>query len=232
LLRLVVVHSDPACLELFARELGSVGISFAPGTTGIYGGRPKPVPLIRLFTFFVDKAWLNAPLIWLGLSEVAVEAPVPVGYPAAHDAPGPPARAAVLSVAADQSDAAEQRDGELVDVPLMRLALARSGDKGDSANIAIIARDPSFFPLLRREITSDRVAQHFRHLVAGRVQRYEAPGMSALNFVLLEALGGGGMASLRIDPQGKAYAAMALEMTVRVPAQLLVQFEAKRAVAD
>jgi hypothetical protein len=56
--------------------------------------------------------------------------------------------------------------------------------------------------------------------------------MSALNFVLLEALGGGGMASLRIDPQGKAYAAMALEMTVRVPAQLLVQFEAKRAVAD
>jgi hypothetical protein len=224
LLRLVVVHSDAACVELFARELGSVGISFAPGTTGIYGGRPKAVPLIRLFTFFVDKEWLSAPLIWLGHLESAIEALVPKGFRSEQSTQDSPACAAEQAVGA-------QGGGELVEVPLMRLAYARSGDKGDSANIAIIARDPSLFPVLRREITSDRLAEHFRHLVAGRVQRFEAPGICALNFVLQEALGGGGMASLRIDPQGKAYAAMALEMTVRVPVQLLVQLDAKRADA-
>jgi hypothetical protein len=219
LLRLVVVHSDPACLDLFARELGSVGISFAPGTTGIYGGRPKSVPLIRLFTFFVDKEWLSAPLIWLNDLETAIECPVPGGYPHAEPEPDAP------------DSAAEEDDGEWIDVPLIRLAFARSGDKGDSANIAIIARDAKLFPVLRREITSERIAQHFRHLVAGRVQRFEAPGICALNFLLQEALGGGGMASLRIDPQGKAYAAMALEMTVHVPAKLLLQIEAATGVS-
>jgi hypothetical protein len=217
LLRLVVVHSDPACIDLFARELGSVGISFAPGTTGIYGGRPKAVPLIRLFTFFVDKEWLSAPLIWLNELEAAIECPVPGGYPHAEPEPDTPV------------SAADEDDGELIGVPLIRLAYARSGDKGDTANIAIIARDPKLFPVLRREITSERIAQHFRHLVAGPVQRFEAPGICALNFLLQEALGGGGMASLRIDPQGKAYAAMALEMTVRVPAHLLLQIEAPAA---
>jgi hypothetical protein len=222
LLRLVVVHSDPACLEIFARELGSVGISFAPGTTGIYSGRPKSVPLIRLFTFFVDKASLSAPLLWLGDSAAAIECPVPGGYPPAHEPrAGAAAPDAATPDASAQDAAAQDNDDELIEVPLMRLAFARSGDKGDSANIAIIARDPKFFPVLRREITCERIAQHFRHLVKGRVQRFEAPGICALNFLLQEALGGGGMASLRIDPQGKAYAAMALEMTVRVPKRLL-----------
>jgi hypothetical protein len=225
LLRLVVVHSDPACLDLFARELGSVGISFAPGTTGIYGGRPKPVPLIRLFTFFVNKEWLSTPLVWPGDLEAPFECPVPRGWPPMQAGlPGRPEHSGQDS----SVNRAEDGTGDVIEVPLMRLAFARSGDKGDTANIAIIARDPRLFPLLRREITSDRIAQHFRHLVAGGVQRFEAPGICALNFLLQEALGGGGMASLRIDPQGKAYAAMALEMTVRAPAQLLAQIEAKQ----
>ena len=111
-------------------------------------------------------------------------------------------------------------------MPLIRLALARSGDKGDSANIAIIARDPAYAPALRREVTADRVLEHFRHLVQGPVQRFEAPGLHAFNFLLQHALGGGGMASLRIDPQGKAYAPMALEMQVRVSAEVLRRIEA------
>jgi len=220
LLRLVVVHSDPACLELFARELGSVGISFAPGTTGIYGGRPKPVPLIRLFTFFVDKEWLSAPLVWLGDLEAPSECPLPGGWPALQSG---------QSAQDSSASAAENGTEDMIEVPLMRLAFARSGDKGDTANIAIIARDPRLFAVLRREVTSERIAQHFRQLVTGGVQRFEAPGICALNFLLQEALGGGGMASLRIDPQGKAYAPMALEMTVRVPARLLVEIEAKPA---
>jgi hypothetical protein len=110
-------------------------------------------------------------------------------------------------------------------VPLLRLALARSGDKGDSANIAIIARHPAFLDVIRREVTSARMAEHFAYQVAGAVERFEAPGLRAFNFLLQEALGGGGMASLRIDPQGKAYGQMALEMPVRVPLALLREVE-------
>jgi hypothetical protein len=104
---------------------------------------------------------------------------------------------------------------------LIRLAFARSGDKGDAANIAIIARRPEFVPILRREVTVARMAEHFRHLAKGPVQRFEAPGLHAFNFLIQNALGGGGMASLRIDPQGKAYGQMALEMMIKVPTEML-----------
>ena len=100
---------------------------------------------------------------------------------------------------------------------MLRLAYARSGDKADTSNIAIIARRADYVPLLRRELTPERVAKHFAHLVQGPVQRFEAPGLNAFNFLLSNALGGGGMASRRIDSQGKAYAQMALEMTIAVP---------------
>jgi hypothetical protein len=221
LLRLVVVHSDAKALELFARELGSVGISFAPGTTGIYGGRPKPTPLIRLFTFYVDKAALERPVVWLGRQNASIDVDVPKG----RSAVAPPPAAAAAAVAGSTED---EQSAPLVEVPLMRLAFARSGDKGNSANIAIIARDPAYVATLRREVTPERIARHFSHLVDGPVQRFEAPGLHAFNFLLQNALGGGGMASLRIDPQGKAYAAMALEMTVWVAAATLQRVEAAR----
>jgi hypothetical protein len=115
--------------------------------------------------------------------------------------------------------------GDDVPVPLLRLALARSGDKGDSANIAIIARHPAYVDVIRREVTVERMAEHCRYLVDGPIQRFEAPGLHAFNFLLQNALGGGGMASLRIDPQGKAYGQMALEMMVNVPEALLRQIE-------
>ena len=98
-----------------------------------------------------------------------------------------------------------------------KLTYARSGDKGNSANIAIIARKPKYVPLLRRELTPERILEHFGHLVGGPAVRFEAPGLNALNFLISDALGGGGMASMRIDPQGKAYGQMALEMIVNVP---------------
>jgi hypothetical protein len=209
LLRLVVAHTDAKCLDLFARELGSVGISFAPGITGIYGGRPKPAPLIRLFTFFIDKALLAPPSLWIGPEdfEIVVDVPHPQAPPAA--------------VAPQSATVNPPFHGATVTVPLIRLAYARSGDKGDSSNIAIIARRPEFVEILRREVTAARMAEHFRHLVDGPVERFEAPGLHAFNFLMQRALGGGGMASLRIDPQGKAYAPMALEMAVNVPIEVM-----------
>jgi hypothetical protein len=216
LLRLVVVHADPQCLELFARELGSVGISFAPGTTGIYGGRPKPTPQIRLFTFFIDKTLIPPPVVRLDADPISV--PIPAGSNAVAQGGVAPAPSAAMQESADlpPCDCAAR-----VEVPLIRLALARSGDKGDSANIAIIARDPAYVDVIRREVTVARMAEHFRHLVAGPIVRFEAPGLHAFNFLLHNALGGGSMASLRIDPQGKAYGQMALEMMVTVPGGLL-----------
>ena len=207
LLRLVVVHRDRKAIELLAREVGSIGISFAPGTTGIYSGRPKATPLIRLCTFFVKKAELPRPTVMLDANTITVD--IPAGHPL------------VSAVERPAAVAEEIAAGPSVEVPLIRLALARSGDKGNLSNIAIIARDPSFVPVLRREVTSERIAAHFRDLIGGPVHRYEAPGLGAFNFVLEDALGGGGMASSRIDPQGKAFGQMALEMKVQVPSALL-----------
>jgi len=207
LLRLVVTHKDPAALDMFARELGSVGIAFAPGTTGIYNGRPKPTPQIRLFTFFIDKSRLPPPAVTLDGQTFSIAVPQGLDPPPAVGAPTTP------------SASTPPRDW--VEVPLIRLALARSGDKGDSANIAIIARDTAFLPIIRDQVTPAAIAAHFSGLVEGPVQRFDAPGLNAVNFLLQGALGGGGMASLRIDPQGKAFGQMALEMTVKVPPDLL-----------
>ena len=203
-LRLVVEHMDAKALDLFARELGSVGLSFAQGTTGLIGGRPKATPVIRLYTFFVDKARVGALRVQIGGDEpFAVSVPDAGGYV--------PATAAAAPAAAPPTE-------PMVEVPLLQVAHARSGDKGDSSNIAIYCRKPEYAAHLRSVLTPERIAAQFRGLVEGPVVRYEAPGLSAFNFVLEKALGGGGMASRRIDPQGKAYGQRALEMMVPVPA--------------
>ena len=101
-------------------------------------------------------------------------------------------------------------------VPLARLAHARSGDKGDTANIGVIAFDERHYPILLREVTVDRLKAHFGEYVKGEVERYELPNLGALNFLLHEALGGGGTLSLRVDAQGKTLGAALLRMEVEV----------------
>jgi hypothetical protein len=102
---------------------------------------------------------------------------------------------------------------------LRYLAHARSGDKGDTANVGVIALHPDLYPVLVRELTAARVARHFRGM-AGRVERYELPNLHALNFLLHEALDGGGTISLRTDAQGKVYSTAILRMDLRVSAEL------------
>ena len=109
----------------------------------------------------------------------------------------------------------------MVDVPLIKLAYGRSGDKGTTANIAVIARKPELFPHLVREVTPERVAAHLAHLVKGRVTRYAVPGIGALNFLCEDALDGGVAASLRNDPWGKGMAQILLSMPVKAPSELL-----------
>ncbi len=106
-----------------------------------------------------------------------------------------------------------------IEVPLVRLAWARSGDKGNTANIGVIARRPEWLPLLWARLTPQAVHAHLAHLVHGPVERFHLPGISAMNFLLHDALDGGGPASRRMDPLGKGLAQMLLDMPVRVPAE-------------
>jgi hypothetical protein len=105
-------------------------------------------------------------------------------------------------------------------VPLSRLAHTRSGDKGDTCNIGVIAYDERHYPILVREVTAERVKAHFGDLVKGNVERYELPNLGALNFLLHGALGGGGTVSLRTDAQGKTFGAALLGLEIEVPSDL------------
>lgn len=103
-------------------------------------------------------------------------------------------------------------------VLLAEIAHARSGDKGDTANVGLIARRAEHYPLLVRQVTAARVARHFRGLITGPVERYELPNLGALNFLLHGALDGGGTISLKTDAQGKVFSTALLRLTVEVPA--------------
>ena len=101
-------------------------------------------------------------------------------------------------------------------VQLSEIAHTRSGDKGDTCNIGVIALGPEHYPILLREVTAERVKQHFGELVRGKVERFELPNLGALNFLLHEALGGGGTVSLRTDAQGKTFGAALLSLEIEV----------------
>ncbi|HEV2765872.1 MAG TPA: hypothetical protein VGV38_22995, partial [Pyrinomonadaceae bacterium] len=100
---------------------------------------------------------------------------------------------------------------------LVRLAHARSGDKGDTANVGLIALREEFYPLLVREVTAERVKRHFEGICRGAVERFELPNLGALNFLLHESLGGGGTLSLMTDAQGKTFSTALLRMEVELP---------------
>ncbi|NTV46667.1 MAG: hypothetical protein HGB11_09170 [Chlorobiales bacterium] len=104
-------------------------------------------------------------------------------------------------------------------VQLFQLAHGRSGDKGDTVNVGVIARDPAYYDILRRELTPEVVKRHFGSMVEGAVERFEMPNIGALNFLLHHALGGGGTRSLKLDAQGKTYAAALLRMELELDEQ-------------
>jgi len=102
-------------------------------------------------------------------------------------------------------------------VPLRAIAHTRSGDKGDTCNIGVIANEPRFYPVLAAQVTPERVQAHFGSLVLGPVERFELPNLGALNFLLHRALGGGGTVSLRTDAQGKTFGAALLSLEIELP---------------
>lgn len=113
-------------------------------------------------------------------------------------------------------------------VPLSRIAHARSGDKGDASNVGLIADRPELYDVLLREVTEERVEEHFDGICRGRVERFEVPNLKALNFILHDSLGGGGTESLLTDAQGKTHAQGLLTLEVEVPDELVPNREGRR----
>lgn len=212
ILRIAVRHDQPQALGFLQRECASAGTSMGPGTRSSFYGRADIQPVIRVQSFLLPKSWVTE-YVLIDESRHAVPAP------AAGPDTVPPAPADSEPAAVRPGDSPER----LLIVPLQAVAWARSGDKGDIENIGVIARRPEFLPWIRGQLGPDQVRAYFSHLVKGRVERYDVPGLHAMNFLLHEALGGGGMASMRSDPLGKSYAQMLLDHPLQVPASWLAQ---------
>ena len=203
--KIAAKHPDAVGIGILLKEATGLGLATPPGLSGFAGGRPKSTPVARLFSFALPK------------DMVSIHVDVEGKASALADAKGEHFDSATLP--RPEIPRAEDT-ANMVAVPLIALAWARSGDKGDKANIGVIARSPDYFPYICRSLTTDIVAGRFAHFLKGDVERFIMPGPHALNFVLHNVLGGGGIASLRNDPQGKGYAQLLLEVPIEVPAAL------------
>nr|XP_033797059.1 uncharacterized protein LOC117359047 [Geotrypetes seraphini] len=207
---LAVHHKQKKALEIFSREIAPAGTGMAPGLTSIVGGRPTVSPVLKLFSFLYPKKKVKIDIFINGQHVETFE-----------DDPN------FTTDAACSPDLTVTKE-ELKDLPngqnayrLQELAYTRSGDKGNSANIGVIARHPLYYPYLKRALTAEVIEEYFQHLLQKEqpeeklVTRYELPGIHGLNFVLKNSLGGGGIASLRSDPQGKAFGQMLLDLQIK-----------------
>jgi len=212
-------HQDRRATDLLMRELSGAALGAPPGFCSFAGTRPKSSPVIRLFSILVDR---DLPEIHIHASDQIqpFDDAAAVGIPSADercDSNGTPS-----DTSYEASVTANNNGVELIEVPLERLAWARSGDKGDKANIGVMARKAEYLPWISAVLTSPYVASRFTHFMASpAIDRFELPGLPALNFVLHNVLGGGGVASLRNDPQAKGYAQILLDTPVAIPASLL-----------
>ncbi|XP_076839006.1 uncharacterized protein LOC143484258 [Brachyhypopomus gauderio] len=206
---LAVHHKQKKALEFFSREVAPAGTGMAPGLTGIIGGRPRVSPVLKPFFFLYPKADVE---VSIHLNGELVEMFREVGPPVGDEQARPCLLEEPLYVPTDLPTGSHH-------YRLEDLVYTRSGDKGDTANIGVVARHPVYFPYLKKLLTADVVEKYFQHLLKDTsalpsVVRYEMPGICGLNFVLHNSLGGGGVASLRSDPQGKAYGQMLLDYTL------------------
>ena len=177
----------------------------AQGTGGMGGNRPTVSPVVRHFPILVQKQMCDV-RVHVGAQAEPVDVRTAGGFSAAKVVRPHVADAGAIATTAE--------------VPLVKLAYGRSGDKGNHANVGVIARKPAYLPFIRAALSEAAVAKWFAHLFedgSGKVTRFDLPGVGAMNFMLFEALGGGGIASLRNDPQGKALAQMLLDFPVPVP---------------
>ena len=208
MLRLGVQHRRKEGAELFAREFAGAGLSMSPGITFVTPGRPGVSATVRLYSFLLERRSVQ-PKVAVDGSEVPFSSAHPreSGDPGVfvsepHSAPGEKTWIPAFAGMSGRG------------VAFIELAVARSGDKGDDANIGVIARRAEYLAPIRDALTPDLLAQMFG---ATSVERYELPGISALNFVLRDCLGGGGAGSLHLDAQAKTFAQRLLAVRIPLP---------------
>ncbi len=208
--KLAVKHVSATGIGIFLKEMTGMALTAPPGLAGFAGARAKPSPVVRLFSMLVPKGEMSVAVEVDGQREICDEDyGGDIGVAEPHSVP-------------------DTEDGPQVNVSLEALAYGRSGDKGNYANIGIIARRAEFVPYIAASLTADRVAGYFAHFLAspeGSVQRFYMPGSHAFNFLLKDVLGGGGVASLRVDPQGKGYAQLLLAEHVPIPHEMAREFQ-------
>jgi len=204
-LRIMAIHDIKEALVIFSREIAQASTGMVSGVMNFLGGRPSVSPSIKLYSFLLDKSFFKIELDIDGFLTPA-------------------------NISLDGSYKYNESDNNKIiyedietdfSVPLQQLAFARSGDKGDHANIGVIARKPIYLPYIRNGLKPEIIADYFSHLLNGEINIWDVPGISGLNILLRNSLGGGGMSSLRIDPQGKAYAQQLLEIQIPVKKEIL-----------
>ncbi|WP_323799241.1 acyclic terpene utilization AtuA family protein [Parasphingorhabdus sp.] len=209
--KIAAKHSEAAAIGILLRELTGLGLATPPGLGSFSGARAKPSPVVRLFSYLTPK---HAVTIQIDVDGKLLEF---------TDNPGQPFNPA--SITRPAIPALIETSDEMVTAPLIQLAWARSGDKGNKANIGVIARDPDYLPYIWAALTPDSVARRFGHFIDGgaaaaRIDKYYLPGAHAINFLIDAVLGGGGVASIRNDAQGKGYGQILLAHPVAIPAAM------------
>jgi len=204
-------HESAAALGLLAREFASPTTSMSVGSTGWFGGAPTITPVARVFSVLLPREEVPAE-VSIGDKRIEVREGAPPNPFSADMVERPPVPEPPSSAEA------------LIRVPLIDLAWARSGDKGDAFNIGVIAREPAYLPWIRRGLGEGAVKAFFAHEFEGarapQVVRYELPGLRAINLHCIQALGGGQFSSLRLDPLAKGKAQQLLDMEIEIPASL------------
>ena len=209
--KIAVKHPEAPAIGILLKELAGQGLATPPGLSGFSGARAKPSPVIRLFSYLTSKGELSANVDVDGVTSTM------------SDTEG--ARLDMTNIVRPDAPDAPDAIGETVEVPLIKLAWARSGDKGNKANIGVIARDVEYVPYIWAALNEVSVAERFAHFIENgvenaKVEKYFMPGANAINFLIDAVLGGGGVASIRNDAQGKGYSQILLAHPVAIPVQL------------
>ena len=206
-IKIAAKHRDAAGIGIFLKECVGLGLATPPGLSGFQGGRARPSPVIRLFSFEIPKSFVNTYIDGQIFEDSEVEKSQQSNkQKVLPDAPP------------------KIKDKLLVPLKLKKLAYARSGDKGNSANIGIICRQPEYLSYVYYSLTERAVMERLSHFISGdsleeklkHVSRFLLPGISAINFLITDVLGGGGIASIRNDAQGKGFAQLLLDSPIMV----------------
>ncbi len=211
--KIAVKHESPKGVGVLLKDATGLALSSPPGLSGFAGARPKPSPILSLFSFLYKKENVEFTLQFDNAPTETIKIAYGVGVPSSNDD---------ANVSKPIISNLEKKD-HLIEVSLEEIAWGRSGDKGNKANVGIVARHPNFLPYIWETFSEKKIAEIFSHFLDDdKIDRHYLPGISAINFVLHEVLGGGGTSSLRNDPQGKGYAQILLSCKIKIPENLLV----------